>query len=52
MSKLYSREVLKILGDFPNIQKLNDVEKEDDLCDCLIQGLESLQTQGLFDLSN
>jgi hypothetical protein len=52
MSKLYSREVLKIFGDFQNIQKLNDVEKEDDLCDCLIQGLESLQTQGLFDLSN
>ena len=52
MSKLYSREVLRILEDYPNIQKLNDIEKEDDLCDCLIQGLEHLQTHGLFDLSN
>jgi hypothetical protein len=51
MGKLYAREVLKILGDFANIQKLNEAEKEDDLCDCLIQGLESLQTIGLLDLS-
>jgi hypothetical protein len=52
MSKIYSREILRILEDFPNIQKLNDIEKEDDLCDCFIQGLENLQTQGIFDLSN
>jgi hypothetical protein len=50
MSKIYTREVLKQLEDFINIQKLNDIEKEDDLCDCFIQGLEHLQTQGLFSL--
>ena len=50
MSKIYTREILRILDDFSSIQKLNDCEKDDDLCDCFIQGVENLQTQGLFSL--
>ena len=39
------------MNDFENINKLDQETKQDDLCDCFIQGVEHLQTIGYFTLN-
>jgi hypothetical protein len=52
LGKLICKEILKKMQDFENIQKLEDKTKQDDLCDCFVQGIEYLQTQGAFTLDS
>jgi hypothetical protein len=51
LSKLITKEILKRLNDIENINKLETEIKQDDLCDCFIQGVEHLQTAGYFTLN-
>jgi len=52
LSKLITMEILKRLQDYEHIHMLETryADKQDDLCDSLIQGLEHLQTMGEFSL--
>ena len=50
LGKLICKEILKKMGDFENLLKLEDKDKQDDLCDCFVQGIEHLQTIGEFSL--
>lgn len=51
LSKLITKEILKRMNDLENINKLEEETKQDDLCDCFIQGVEHLQTAGYFILN-
>ena len=51
LSKLITKEILKRINDLENINKLEEEIKQDDLCDCFIQGVEHLQTSGYFTLN-
>jgi hypothetical protein len=51
LSKLITKEILKRINDLENINKLEEETKQDDLCDCFIQGVEHLQTSGYFTLN-
>ncbi len=51
LSKLITKEILKRINDLENINKLEEEIKQDDLCDCFIQGVEHLQTAGYFTLN-
>jgi hypothetical protein len=50
LGKLICKEILKKMEDFENLKKLEDKNKQDDLCDCFVQGIEHLQTIGYFSL--
>lgn len=52
LGKLITKEILKKIGDYEHIHILETrhADKQDDLCDCLVQGLEHLQTLGEFSL--
>ena len=45
---LDSRRLL--IETYENINKLAESQKQDDLCDCFVQGVEYLQTAGYFSL--
>ena len=51
LSKLITKEILKRINDLENINKLEEEIKQDDLCDCFVQGVEHLQTAGYFTLN-
>ena len=51
MSKVITLEILKRMNDYTHIIQLESAEKQDDLCDCFIQGVEHLQTAGYFTLN-
>ena len=38
------------MEDYENLNKLENKSKQDDLCDCFVQGVEHLQTIGEFSL--
>jgi hypothetical protein len=48
MSKVITLEILKRMNDFIHISQLENADKQDDLCDCFIQGVEHIQTQQGF----
>jgi len=50
LGKLICKEILKKMEDYENLNKLEDKSKQDDLCDCFVQGVEHLQTIGEFSL--
>jgi hypothetical protein len=50
LGKLICKEILKKMEDFVNLNKLLENSKQDDLCDCFVQGVEHLQTIGEFSL--
>ena len=50
LGKLICKEILKRMEDYENINKLSESQKQDDLCDCFVQGVEYLQTAGQFSL--
>lgn len=46
LGKLITKELLQKLGEYEQLEKLLRYEKQDDLCDAFVQGIEHLQTQG------
>ena len=52
LGKLITKEILKRIEDYEHINLLETrhADKQDDLCDCFVQGLEHLQTLGEFSL--
>jgi hypothetical protein len=50
LGKLICKEILKKMEDYDNLNKLENKSKQDDLCDCFVQGVEHLQTIGEFSL--
>jgi len=50
LGKLICKEILKRMEDYDSINKLAESQKQDDLCDCFVQGVEYLQTAGQFSL--
>jgi hypothetical protein len=52
LGKLICKEILKKMADYDNLNKLEDKTKQDDLCDCFVQGIEYLQTLGAFILDS
>lgn len=50
LGKIICKEILKKMEDYENLNKLEDKSKQDDLCDCFVQGVEHLQTIGEFSL--
>ena len=52
LGRLITMEILKRIQDFEHIHILETkhADKQDDLCDCLVQGLEHLQSLGEFSL--
>jgi hypothetical protein len=52
LGKLICKEILKRMADYENIHKLEDKTKQDDLCDCFVQGIEYLQTLAAFILDS
>lgn len=50
MSKVITLEILKRMNDFIHISQLENADKQDDLCDCFIQGVEHIQTQQGFNI--
>jgi len=46
LGRIIAKAVLEKIGDHANIARLCEYKKQDDMCDCFIQGVEYLQTAG------